>query len=261
MHGLLRDLIAAEPDEVHPVVHLILRVAHLRLTRPVPDAGGAVAGGGGNDLTNRPLADLVNRPDVVGLAAILRAGDDARAVGCRHRMSLQTDPVARGINAGGLLRKHMLAGGHRVEHIPRAEAGRGSHDHHVDFRVVKNPAVGVEALVDLGVGQLHLAFVGALHRLPHLVSLGGVEVSRCHQLDVVVNGERVVDGPRPTATTADDRQPQFAGLLSSLHRRVHSKTGSHRGGGGGSQESSTCGLRNGVFLGLCGLRHQVTYRV
>ena len=122
-------------------------------------------------------------------------------------MSFQADSIAGRIDTGWLLGEHMLASSHSIEHIPRPEAGRGGHDHHIHFRVVEHAAVGIEALIDLGVGQLHLAFVSPLHRPPHRISLGGVEVSRRHQLDVVVDRERIVDRSRPTSTAADNSQP------------------------------------------------------
>jgi len=81
VHRLLGDLVAAQPDEVHPVVELVFGVAHALGPRPVPDAAGTVAGSGPDDVADRPLPDLLDGTDVVDLSAILRARHHRHALG------------------------------------------------------------------------------------------------------------------------------------------------------------------------------------
>ena len=100
-----------------------------------------------DDVADRAVVDALDRREVFGLVAPLRAGDDAelllrrRFVGGEHRAD------AGRIDRHRLLGEDVLAGGDRGGEMHRAEAGRRRQDHEVDVRR-EHFLVGVEAGVD-----------------------------------------------------------------------------------------------------------------
>jgi hypothetical protein len=81
MHMLLDDVVAAQPQEVVPVVNLI---GGIRLTGTAiaePDASAIPGATGGNDVPDGSLMDAADRFDVPFLMAALGAGDDGEFFG------------------------------------------------------------------------------------------------------------------------------------------------------------------------------------
>jgi hypothetical protein len=221
VHSLLDDLVAAEPDEVHPVVELILGIAHALGPRAVPDASRAVAGRGPDDVADRTLANLLHGADVVRLPAILRAGDDGRAAGDRLVVRLQADAISRRIDAGRLLGEDMLPRLDRLSHIRGPKAGRHGQEHDVDARVIEHPFVAVEPAIHPGVLERHLFLVRSFQHLAKRRALRNGEIGRRHELHMLVDRQRVVHRARSAAAAADDAQPQFATFLGGSNRRMH----------------------------------------
>ena len=62
---LLDDVVAAQPDEVVPVIHLILHLGHARLPRAVPDSLGVEVSPGEEQVANESVVDLADGFNVV----------------------------------------------------------------------------------------------------------------------------------------------------------------------------------------------------
>ena len=219
--GLFGDLIAAQPDEVHPVGELVFRVAHSFGPWPIPDAPRAVAGLRPDHVADRTLTDVFDGAEVVDLPPVLRARHDRGAPGDCRVVNFQTRSVAGGIDARGLLGKDMLAGLDRGPEIDRPEARRGGDQHDIDVRVVEHPLVAIQPVVHRAIIEGDLPRMGLLHRLPHRRALRGIEIGRRHEFHALVDRERVVDRPASPAAAAHDGEPQFPHLLIGNQGGVH----------------------------------------
>ena len=106
----------------------------------------------------------------------------------------------------------MLARLDRLQDHPRTESGGGGQQDDVDVRILQHPLVAVEAAVDLRVLEGHLALVLGAKRLPQGGALGRVEIRRGHHLHVLIDRQRVVDGPGAPAAAAHDPELELARL-------------------------------------------------
>jgi len=73
---LLDDMVAAEPDEVVPVVELVGHIGHVGLARVEPDAAAVPVDTQGCYVADGAVVNLLDRLLVAELVAALRAGDD-----------------------------------------------------------------------------------------------------------------------------------------------------------------------------------------
>ena len=133
VNGLLHNLVSRKPDKVHPVVELILGIAHPRFPRSIPNTGCAIPRGSRNHVANLACVDPPHRLHVILLTAVLRTGDNCSSLFARCTIRFQTDTIAGRIDAGRLLRKDMFARCSRLGNMVGTKTGRGRQQHKINI--------------------------------------------------------------------------------------------------------------------------------
>ena len=154
---LFADVIAAEPAEVIPVVHLVLHLGHARFARAIPDSATIPIGPQERQVTERAVVNAFDCLHVAGLVAALEADAHSQPLFVRQFVGLDEHVIAGCIDAAGLFHEHMLAGfdGGRV--LRGFKAGRRGDDHHVGA-AVDGIDVRLQADKDAIGGQIHAGF-------------------------------------------------------------------------------------------------------
>ena len=238
MNGLLANLIARQPDEVHPVVDLVLGICHAFLTLAVPDSGGAVPCGHPLDGANRTLLDQVDGFHIVLLAPVLGAGHNGGSIFLGEFVGLFANPPADRIHTHWLLGEDMLAGLHSFQNMTRTESRRRGEVHDVHIWVVQNRLVAIQANVGLLVGNLNLVTMRLLEVCFGRLDLALIHIRDGHQTNTVVDRHGVPN--RPSSSSSTPHQCQVDCVFTSYTKRTRER----RGGGdrsGGGQKLSTIG--------------------
>ena len=236
MDGLLANLIARQPDEVHPVVDLVLGIRHAFLTLTVPDSGGAVPCSHPLDGANRTLLDHFDRFDVVLLTPVLRAGHNGGPIFLGEFVRLFANPPAGGIHTHWLLGEDMLAGLHSFQHMTRTESRGCSEVHDIHTWVVQNRFVAIQANVGLLVGNLNLVTMRLLEVCFGRLDLALIHIRDGHQPDTVVDRHGVTN--RAFASSATTHQSQVEGVFPSHPEPTRKGSGGGNRGGGGQKLSA-----------------------
>src|SRR5262245_31794836 len=77
---LLHDVVAAQPREAVPIVHLISDVTHAWLARPLPKNALVPVAASTDQLPDGPVVDSLDGVDVGCLVTPLRAGNDSEVL-------------------------------------------------------------------------------------------------------------------------------------------------------------------------------------
>ena len=208
---LLDDVIAAGPDEVVPVAHLVLHFGQVRtlLAKRVAgedpeqrDRPAVPIDPHRQDVADGAVVDPLDRFDILRLMMALQADADLEVLllrlGGGGDHAVDADRVGR----HRLLHEHMLAGPDGGLEMDRPEARRRGEQHDVDPSV-ERLLIGVEA--DEPAVFRHIDLVGmALRQLP--VALGepiGKRVGHRDELDRPGCGQRLLAGPGAAPAAAD----------------------------------------------------------
>ena len=231
MDGLLANLIARQPDEVHPVVDLILGIRHALLTLAVPNSCRAVPRGHPFDSTNRALLDQVDGFHIVLLTPVLGTGHNGGSVFLGEFVGLFANPPARGVHTHWLLGEDMLAGLHSFQNMTRTESRRRGEVHDVHSWVIQNRLVAIQANVGLLVGNLNLVTMRLLEVCFGCLDLALVHIGDGHQTNTFVDRHGVTNRPFAASSTAHKCQVEDV-LTAGTNRTGERCDGGNRGGGG-----------------------------
>ncbi len=167
------------------------------------------------------------------VAAMMSAGYDRRAVLFSLLVSGQADLVTGGIDAGRFLGEHVLPCIHRFGNVLRAEPGRGGEQNDIDFGIVQNTAIGVDPTVHLAIGNIDFPFVTTAHTFTQWLQLGGIQIGNRGQLDVLIDGQRIIDGSAAAAAGADDADANRLRIILGRLGASQNPSRCHRGRTGG----------------------------
>ena len=134
---------------MHPVVELVLGVAHAFFALSIPNAVGTVASSTADDVTNFAFVDPLDRFDVIGLPPVLGSGNDGGLVRSGLFVGFETLPVTCWIHASRLFSKNMFPSVNRVQYIRSTESRRRGEQHDVDIFVVEHSFVSVQTVVHI----------------------------------------------------------------------------------------------------------------
>ena len=121
---LLADVVAAEPDEMVPVAHLVFHFGHFRRAVAEPRLAAVPVGLAEDHVADRAIVDLLDAVDVALLVAALQADDHLEVLLVGQLVGLQQAAEAGGVDAAGLLHEDVFAGGNRRRIVDGAETGR-----------------------------------------------------------------------------------------------------------------------------------------
>jgi hypothetical protein len=231
---LLDDVIARQPVEVVPVIHLILGFRLLLIAIANPDAAPVPVRACQDDVADRTFLKLLDRLLVPRLVMPLQAHGNRQVlllgdlVGCQHATH------SRGIGRHRLFHENMLACIDCGFKMHRSEAGRGAKEDHVDTRVddllvpfdPNKPSLfrHIDAIVVLSLDRAIACLKSILEDIGHR-----------RQLDRALGIERLNRSASTSATATDQSDLDFIGTTSeggSLHRQC---LGGHRGACGHQQ--------------------------
>ena len=206
MHVLFDDVIAREPGEVQPVAQLPLDVAPRRLAILLPESALVPRAARGEDLSDPAVLDALQRLEVPGLVAALRARRDAEPF--RPGLVGEGEHLAdaRAVNRDRLLREDVLARSDRRLEMRGAETRRGGENDVV--RVGReHPPIGVEADELPLLRHVHLCrvFLADLHQGGgQAIGEGVAHRDELHALGAV---ERIQHRAGAAAAAADQADP------------------------------------------------------
>src|SRR5262249_10587773 len=122
---LFDDVVAADPGVVVPVPHLLRDLGgHLRPGRPGPEDALHPEAAPRDDVADLTGVNALDRLDVGGLVAALRAGDDGEVLGLGLVVGLEDFADAGAIGGDGLLGEDVDALGNGGFQVQWSEAGR-----------------------------------------------------------------------------------------------------------------------------------------
>ena len=250
---LLADVIATEPVEVVPVVHLKLHLVLVGLAVAVPDAAAVPVNLAADDVADHALANLGQGLAVVGLVAPLEADHHLELLLIGQLGGLEAEPGAVAIHANRLLHEDVLAGLHGTAEVKRTESGGRGEDHQVAG--VDHPLVALEPVVAavLRTVDLVLHLVERSHRavdapLEGVGDRGELHVGAGH-------GEGLHQCPAAAAAGADQADLEHvARRVVGMHAPHAERGGGERGGRGGRADGLAA--RHGGGRGRRRLAHR-----
>ena len=204
MNRLLGNLVIRQPDEVHPVVQLVLRITDAFFTILVPNATGAVASRGADDLTDLAIVNSLDCFDIVDLAAVLCASHNRRPLLDRFVMSFHTNTETGGVYARWLFGKNVLSGGNRLGDVVRTETRRRGQNDQVDIGIFEHFFVSVQTDVDTIVLDVNLFAMSLAQNCASSLAIFLLQIGHCHQANVVVDRKRVVESSGASSAYPND---------------------------------------------------------
>ena len=122
---LLDVVVAAQPGEMIPVLHLVLHFGLARLAGPVPDARGVEVDRQVLHVADGAVVDALDRFPVAGQVPEVMADGHGQLLLLRLLAGGKDLADAGGIDGDRLLHEHVLAGLHGGLELGGPEAGRG----------------------------------------------------------------------------------------------------------------------------------------
>ncbi len=208
MHVLLADVVAAEPDEMVPVAHLVLHFRHSRLAFAEPRLAAVPVSLQQDDFADLAVVDILDLVDVALLVMPLQADNNFEILLVGQLVGLQQRAEAGGVDATRLLHEDVLAGLDGRGVMDGAETGRRGDQHHVGTRR-NRLLVGVETDEHAILGQIDLVAILLLQLGGATLGPIGKGVGHGDQLDVVHGIEAILRRPGAAATAADQGNLQF----------------------------------------------------
>ncbi len=228
---LLDDVIAAEPDKVVPVAHLVFHFGLLRLAPLHPHAVAVPIDAHGGDVADRAVLKPLDGFEIAGIVMPLQADADFQVLLLRFFRGFQNAANAVGVGRDRLFHEHVLVGLDRGVEMDRAEAGRSCDDDHVDAGIDRF-LISVEAdesLVFRHVDAISVSFfqmiVTAFEPILERVGHG----DQLHRASRSAEGLRTSFGASPAAADQRDLDRFIAG---GMGRSGDAKRAGQRAAGG-----------------------------
>ena len=205
---LLVDVVAAKPDEVVPVAHLIFHFAELAsglgfevgaLLHP-----GRVAvpvGAHRHDVADLSVLQTLHAFDVTRVMMALETDADFQILPLRLLSGCEKLAHAGAVHRHRLFREDVFALAHRFLELHRAEAGRCGENHHVGQR--DGLLVAIEAEEPVVIRDFDFVFVGLREALEAAVHAVLMHVRDGDELHALAGAEGLV-GRAGTAPAAAD---------------------------------------------------------
>ena len=204
VHRLLANLIAREPDEVHPVIDLILHVRHARLAIAIPNAVGAIARRHAHHFADHAFTNALDRVHETRLTAVLRARDDGRALRLGRVMCRATRVVARGVETHWFFRENVLFCRHCCGDMNGAKSRRSREDHKINIFEIEHFLIAIDSPEDALIAGRYTVTVLCGQRIANALGLLDIDVGEGNDAHIFVGGERVVGRAGSAPTTTDE---------------------------------------------------------
>ena len=247
---LLGDVIATQPDEVVPVTHLVFHLGELSSGALLhtfaithPDASAVPIGTGGNNVTDRPVVNLLHDLLVTELVMTLKTNAHFQILLLRFLRSSEHLTYTLSVHGHRFFHEDVLALLDRLGKVHRAKTRRRREDDHVSQ--CDGFFVGVEPDELVLILYIHLEAMGALQILLATVHAILEGIGHGNHFHIAVGAESLIGCAGTTATTTN--QSHLDGVTGLCERAaLDRQTAQRRRSGTGLDEITTIERR--VFL-------------
>jgi hypothetical protein len=234
MHVLFDNVIATEPDEMIPVVDLVMHLAHAGTAGAAPDVADVKEGAGVTEIAEETVMNLSNGLEMIGGVAQVMPNGNAQPLSPGLLVGGFDLAIAGGIDRHRFFHKDVFAGFDRVFELLRTKARRGAEEDDMNIGL-ERLLVGVKTGKALVAGHIDLAGESRVERFQAAVEVLRESVGHGHQFHVGVDGigEGVGGGAGAASTAADQCDADFITARGMGEAADVEAGGRHHGEGGG----------------------------